>query len=284
MSATELFGNILVPIDGSASSVMAQETAAIIAKKTGAVITVFHVMQEFRLSYDIPREIEDELAGGIVQRADNVVSSARALFSEEGIAVSTETMGSDDPAESILRFSQKNYDLIVMGVHGESEKDPYTLGSVTRKVIMHTKVPTIIAKKLSSLSNMLVCVDGSERSIRALEVAVELAQRIGSKITLFSAQDQRLQKASPKAAEELAEKIFSNALSAVRKGSIKVDKRFEVGVPSDTIVEVAEKGKYDLIVLGSRGLGKVKRFLLGSVSDDVTQKARSSVLVVPAKA
>jgi len=47
--------------------------------------------------------------------------------------------------------------------------------------------------------------------------------------------------------------------------------------------EIAEKGNHDLIVLGSRGLGAVKRFLLGSVSDDVNLKAKCSVLLVPTK-
>jgi nucleotide-binding universal stress UspA family protein len=64
---------------------------------------------------------------------------------------------------------------------------------------------------------------------------------------------------------------------------LKVGKKLEFGVPSDVIVEVAERGNYDLILLGSRGLGTVKRFLLGSVSDDVCDKAKCSVLIIPAK-
>jgi nucleotide-binding universal stress UspA family protein len=65
---------------------------------------------------------------------------------------------------------------------------------------------------------------------------------------------------------------------------LRINKKLEFGVPSDVIVEIAEKGNYDLIIVGSRGLGKVKRFLLGSVSDDVSHKAKCSVLIVPAKA
>jgi nucleotide-binding universal stress UspA family protein len=79
----------------------------------------------------------------------------------------------------------------------------------------------------------------------------------------------------------LSERIFSKALDAVGKGKRKIEKKLEIGVPSDKIVETAEKGKHDLIVLGSRGLNPVKRFLLGSVSDDVSQKAKCSVLIVP---
>lgn len=283
MPETKLFENVLVPIDDSASSMMAQGVAAMIAKKTGSKVTVFHVIQEFMLGYRIAPEIHDELESTVLQHADKTVNSALALFNEEGVSASAETTRSSDPAESILKFAEKNIDLIVMGVHGENEKDQYTLGSVTRKVITHVKVPTLITKKRSLLSNLLVCVDGSEHSTRALEVAVRLAEKMGSRITLLNVQDQRLQKASSKAVEELADKIFSNALSAVEKGRVKLEKKLEIGVPSDRIVEVAERGKYDLIVLGKRGLGKVKRFLLGSISDDVIQKAKTSILVVPAE-
>jgi len=282
MTEKKLFENILVPVDGSASSIAAEEMAASIAKKTASKVTVLHVRQEFSMHYNIP-EMHGELEGAVEQQADKIINSALALFSEEGVVAESQQMTGEDPAETVLEFSEKNYDLIIMGVHGENEKDPYTLGSVTKKVITHTKLPILITKKSPHLSSMLVCVDGSEQSITALELAVRLAGKLGSKVMLLNAQDQRLQKATPKVVEEVAEKIFSNALAAVQKGKVEVQKKLEVGVPSDRIVEVAERGNYDLIVLGKRGLGRVKRFLLGSVSDDVIQKAQTSVLLVPAE-
>jgi nucleotide-binding universal stress UspA family protein len=119
--------------------------------------------------------------------------------------------------------------------------------------------------------------------VKALGFALKLTERLNSKMALINVQERRLQKASPKVAEELAQKIFSSALETVGRKEFKVDKKLEFGVPSDVIVEVAEKGNFDLIILGSRGLGKVKRFLLGSVSDDVSHKAKCSVLIIPAR-
>jgi len=92
-----------------------------------------------------------------------------------------------------------------------------------------------------------------------------------------------LHKASPDVAMELGGRVLCESLDAVEKRKLAADRRLEFGVPSDVIVDVAEKGNHDLIVLGSRGLGAVKRFLLGSVSDDVSYKAKCSVLIVPAK-
>jgi nucleotide-binding universal stress UspA family protein len=283
MGVKEVLGKILVPIDGSTSSLMAEETAAMIAKKTGGTVTVFHVTQELRLGYPLPSNIQDEVLGSIEQQAEKIINNARALFSEEGVKVDAETLGSSDPADSILEFSDKGYGLIVMGARGENEKDPYTLGSVTKKVIRNTKCPTLIVKKLGSLTNLLVCVDGSENAIKALNYGAELAGKMNSSIILLNVQERRLYESSRKTAEELGEKILSKAVDAVGKRGLKVGKKEEFGVPSDVIVEVAERGNHDLIVLGSRGLGTVKRFLLGSVSDDVCDKAKCSVLIVPAK-
>jgi len=274
---------ILVPIDGSASSIMAEETAATIAKKTGASVTVLHVMQELRLGYRLPSNIQDELLGSIEQHAKSTVDNAKALFYEEKVEVDAEMMGGSDSADSILEFSQKDYDLVIMGARGENEKDPYALGSVTKKVVRHTRCPTLIVKKVSPLANLLVCIDGSEHAIRALSYGVKLAEKLGASITLLNVQERRLYESSPKAAEELGERVLSKALGSIGKRKVKVSKKLEFGVPSDVIAEVAEKGNHDLIILGSRGLGTVERFLLGSVSDDVTHKAKCSVLIVPAK-
>ncbi|MCL6578452.1 MAG: universal stress protein [Candidatus Bathyarchaeota archaeon] len=274
---------ILVPIDGSAASVMAEETAATIAKKTGASVTVLHVMPEMRIGYRLPTNIQDELLGSVQQHAESIINSARALFAEEKVKVETEIF-SGDLANSILEFSKEYYDLLVIGAHGENEKDPYALGSVTKKVIMYAVCPTLIVKKLSSLSNLLLCVDGSKNSIKALKYALGLAEKLRAKVTLLNVQDQKLYKASPKTAKEIGDKILSKSLVETGKTKIKIDKRLEFGVPSDKIVEVAEQGNYDLIILGSRGLGTIRRFLLGSVSDDVSHKAKCSVLIIPAKA
>jgi nucleotide-binding universal stress UspA family protein len=282
MVTKEFLKRILVPIDGSTSSLMAEETAAIIAKKTKATVTVLNATQELRPGYQLPHSIEDEILGHIEQEAEKIINNARALFSEEGVTVDTKMIRRRDPADSILELS-KDFDLIVMGAHGENEKDPYALGSITKKVIRHTICPILIVKKVSALYNLLVCVDGSENAIKALDYSAKLAKKMGSSITLLNVQERRLYDSSPKTAEEFGERVLSKALGAVRERKLKVDKQLEFGVPSDVIAEVAEKGKHDLIVLGSRGLGTISRFLLGSVSDDVSHKAKCSLLLVPAK-
>jgi len=52
------------------------------------------------------------------------------------------------------------------------------------------------------------------------------------------------------------------------------------GRPSDEIVETAKEGNFDIVVMGSRGLGGIKEFFLGSVSDRVADEAACPVLIV----
>jgi len=288
MAEKEFLKKILVPIDQSTSSVMAEEVAADVAKHTGAAVTVLHVVPigvqyaQMDLTLSVPdRVVLDEIGGVLEDVGEQAINNAQALFKQENVPIETELLKEHDPADTILEYSRDDFDLIVMGAHGENEKDLYTLGSITKKVMMHTKSPTLIVKKVTRLTSMLVCTDGSDRSIKALSYAVKLAAKMGSTITLLHVQDRHLHEASPKTAQELSEQIFAKALKAVGTGTVKIEKRLEAGVASDAIVQAAEKWKHDVIVLSSRGLSTVKRFLLGSVTDDVTQKARCSVLIVP---
>lgn len=99
------------------------------------------------MEHPVPRNIADEIRGHFEQKAEKTINDARALFNEERVTVDTKTLRASDPADSILEFSKDEYDLIVMGAHGENEKDPFAIGSVTKKVIRHTRCPTLFVKK-----------------------------------------------------------------------------------------------------------------------------------------
>jgi nucleotide-binding universal stress UspA family protein len=281
------FQKILVPIDGSDQSLQAAETAAKLAKKTGSSVTVLHVLPYDRpfggvdSKYSIPHSVLHELQRQIEQEGQRILDNAQTVFRKTGVPVDTRTVRSKHPADTILVLSKEDYGLIVIGAHGENQKDPYALGSVTRNVMRHTTSPILITKETSTLSNLLVCLDGSDYSFSALDYAADLAGKMGSKITLLNVQELRLHELAPKVCSDLGEEIISKALNRIKEKNLKVDKKLECGVPSDAIVDVAEKGKYDLIVMGKKGICCVDRFLLGDVADDVSYKAKRSVLIVP---
>jgi nucleotide-binding universal stress UspA family protein len=271
---------ILVPVDNSLSNLMAQETAAYIAKKTGATVTILHVIPEFRTIYEYSQSVGSEVVFSEEKRSESILSKASTLFEEENVPNNILT-GRGDPAVTILEYATTSYDLVIMGACGEHESDLCKLGSVTKKVERHVHRPILVAKKISLLTNFLVCTDGSEHSVEALAFAAKLARKLEAKITILNVQEGLVQNISPKTAKEIGELVLTSTLNAVEGEKLEVTKIVEYGTPSNVISDLTSEGKFDLVVLGSRGLGTAERFLLGSVSDDVSYSAQCSVLIVP---
>lgn len=299
MKDTIYLNNILVPIDKSDSSLISQETAALVAKKTKAEVTILHIIPS-SLSYGkvesqaassyIPSTVEEKVLRArdfemsvletLYKKAERITEEAKSLFKEERVEAKTEVLRDDDVARTIVDYS-KDFDLTIMGAHGENEKDLYALGSVTKKIIRHTKCPTLVVKKASALLKMLVCLDGSEHSIRALKYAGALAEKMGSKITLLNVDESRVLTKSSSVAKESDSQILKNSLHTAGLSGLKVEEIVEHGFPPDVITNIAQKGQYDLIVLGRKRLRKARILSLGSVADDVAAKAKCPVLIVP---
>jgi nucleotide-binding universal stress UspA family protein len=139
------------------------------------------------------------------------------------------------------------------------------------------------------ISKILVPVDGSENSFRALDQAIFISNKTGAAITAMHVIE------SPPTVYVESQKLLNELLNNYRKQSAKIlDKCKEIGQKQDVKVDTvmaegdaasningyAEKEAFDLIVIGSRGLGKLKQALLGSVSSKVIQHAKGSVLIV----
>ena len=69
-------------------------------------------------------------------------------------------------------------------------------------------------------------------------------------------------------------------MRAILDTNVFISGLFFKGPPYE-ILKAWQNGKFDLVILGSRGLGTAERFLLGSISDDVSSNAKCSVLIFP---
>ena len=156
-------------------------------------------------------------------------------------------------------------------------------------------------EKNNLISKILVPIDGSEHSDRAVNYALDLAEKYSAEIVLLSVAQPFVatgpmfvtQPMMPpestiiyvKGIETAHEKMLAEALKKAKeiKPSIKISKILVNGRPADKIVEIAKEEKFDLIVMGSRGLGGIKEFFLGSVSDRVADQASCPVLIVKKK-
>ncbi|WP_196593386.1 universal stress protein [Pectinatus sottacetonis] len=138
---------------------------------------------------------------------------------------------------------------------------------------------------MDNIKTILVPVDGSEGSDKAVEFAIKLAQVYQAKIDfLYIANINQLainaclSDAILDAVTKAGDAILDRALAKVPQG-IKVEAFSETGSPSVTILEFAEENKNDMIAMGSRGLGVVKGVLLGSVSQYVVENAKCPVVI-----
>ena len=136
------------------------------------------------------------------------------------------------------------------------------------------------------MEKILIPVDGSESSERALGKGIELANALKAKLMfLYVANVNQLAVNSCLSAELLeavnkaGDVVLTHAEESASEG-IETERVMETGSPAPVIIDVAEEHGVDLIVMGSRGLGLVKGVLLGSVSQYVVENAKCAVMVV----
>ena len=140
--------------------------------------------------------------------------------------------------------------------------------------------------------SIVVGIDGSDTAAQAVREAIELARSVGARIELVSAYepvtDARLHE-TIEVPEDLhwminpredVEATLAAAAGEVRDAGVEVEVFARQGDPADAILDVAEGGGSDLIVVGNKGMTGAKRFLLGSVPNKVSHHAPCSVLII----
>ncbi|MEM2563402.1 MAG: universal stress protein [Candidatus Bathyarchaeia archaeon] len=153
------------------------------------------------------------------------------------------------------------------------------------------------------IKRILVAIDGSEHAYKALDFALDLAEKYSAAVTIINVFQAPMIPIAPPAGylaegelstysiayDDLVrevkaahEKILSHALRRARrlKPNLEVSTLLKEGRPADEIIKTAKEGEFDLIVMGHRGLGRVKEFFLGSVSDRVADEAHCPILIV----
>jgi len=141
---------------------------------------------------------------------------------------------------------------------------------------------------------ILVPFDGSEGALGALEKAVELQKLCGAGLLLLtvyrhhSQLEASLSMVRAAQPDQMDDIMRSHAREIVTLGKAEAEKRGATGVHAYVrngpvargIIHFAEEHAADLIVVGSRGLGSIEAYLLGSVSHKVTALSPVPVLVV----
>jgi nucleotide-binding universal stress UspA family protein len=138
-------------------------------------------------------------------------------------------------------------------------------------------------------SKVLVPVDGSENSHKALDAALLLSEKLGAKVTaihvmedmpVLHIQSEKLLRELLDAYKKEIQLILSKCSEIATKKGLTINTELLQGNPASTILNYCEKAKYDIIVMGSRGMGMFKEMLLGSVSSKIIHYSCCPVMII----
>lgn len=131
------------------------------------------------------------------------------------------------------------------------------------------------------MKRILVAYDGGEPARRALSTAIELAKQFEAQLSVVSVVPLHLGRApiDPWDDQSVHAKELLEAKEILATHGITAELMEPIGDPARTIERIAESGGFDVVVVGSRGLGPVSRFMEGSVSEHVATHADATVVI-----
>lgn len=138
-------------------------------------------------------------------------------------------------------------------------------------------------------SKVLVPVDGSDNSYRALDASLLLSEKLGAKVTAIHVMEdipvsyvvsEKLLRDIRDAYKRENQLILSKCSEIATKKGLVIQTKLLQGNPGSIILDFCEKEKYDIIIMGSRGMGKFKELVLGSVSSRVLHHSSCPVMII----
>jgi nucleotide-binding universal stress UspA family protein len=294
------FDKVLLPVDRSENSLRTVKFAGALLKGVETTnLNLLYViaggyLSEHMKNIDFRAELikDSEVFKRIKEKhiEENIMpflSDYEKALKNAGFAGSIEKrIEEGDPGNKIVEISKKdNFQTVMLARRGIGELKGLLLGSVSSKVLhgLINHNVYLVGEKVSEAdpaSSILVPVDGSEYSMKAVEHALCLAKVVKgiNKITILrvinvSLYLERLgQGIDP---EEEAKEILNKAKKRFFDEGIPyelIETKTSVGFPKDEIVREIKEGNYNLVIIGRKGRTALSDFVLGGVSSTVINK------------
>lgn len=293
-----MYRNIIVPLDGSVAAEEALPVAAGIARRSGSKMTVVHALDFTRADYPGIPETPDSVGENLYDRAahylDTVANHVRTTWKVAVDTVLIET----DPHTALAHSVPANHaDLIVMTTHGRGPFERFWLGSVADRLVREAYGQVLLVRPGTHAdaahadqpyAHILVSVDGSENSERAVPLAAELARVSAARITLLHVATPVLvgapldaETADADESRDYLERLANGVRLVCR--DVHTETIHTPGPVAMQILDYAKQNGVDLIAIATHGNGCVHRFLIGSVADKIIRASDVPVLVVKAR-
>ena len=285
--------NVLVATDGSKYGRWALNWVARLPLVEPPHVTALHVLDVAALR--APFLAQPVMAGNEPYIQEEITRmearSAKTLQEVTGQLASLKLAGTvrkeqGPVATTILKRAPKQGGLLVVGRQGFDALDRFMLGSVSTNLLHHATCPMLVVKgEAVPLRRMILATDGSDASAKALKFVLTKFQpdqstskggRVPIHVTVFHVLPLVMRPGLKKASKTLLE----HSVQKLIKAGFTAEPLCNLGNPAEEIMKVASQEHADLIVMGAQGLGAIARFLIGSVSTRVVQRANCAVLVV----
>lgn len=299
-----MFRKVLVCSDGSCCALAAVQAGVAIARHHEAELIVLNV---FHSAYADIAEIgawaiavDQQMLDSCARRDKSTIEHSVRPLLDELMTPYRVLQEKGHPIQAILTIAEKeNVDLIVVGSRGLRGVKELYLGSISNSIMHHAPCPVLIVRGdqapagAPSFQHILLATDASECAQAATAVAVNMAQKFATSLTVLNvctvvdthvpAENGEVYLGEPRTdlyAAGLLELVRDNVSRLAKPAGVYCSYVQKSGHPYDAILGFAEDHRSDLIVMGSRGLGGFEQMLLGSVSNYVAHHARCPVLVV----
>jgi nucleotide-binding universal stress UspA family protein len=280
--------HILAATDFSTRSQQALRRAGLLARDTGADLTLVHVVDD-----DQP----PDLVALETREAERILGEQVCAIAElRGLRPRALVVGGD-PFDGILRAAASTgADLIVMGAHRKQLLRDIFVGTTIERVIRTGPFPVLMVSTDVDrpYRTALAAVDMCEPSVHAIRVGGVLGFPAGVRLALVHAFlplakgmmfysglsrntiDEHVADERVRATKELIAFLSANGLND-HEQSIRV----EEGAPPEVISKAVEQLKPDVLIIGTRGRSGIAKALLGSVTEEVLRSLDVDILAVP---
>ena len=328
-----MYKKIFIPLDNSKYSNYCEELAVSIAKKSNSELIGGHVYaaslhhKRFKeMEVGLPekykeeselkkqREYHNSLIGrGLRMISDSYLDSLEKKSKEQNIPFARNIQEGKNYIQLVKDINRNDYDLVIIGVRGLGEVQEDAIGSVCERVVRRINTDVLIVKNEKPLEGrVIVTVDGSEQSFRAVEMASDLAVKYNLELEAVSVYDPHYhhvafngiakilsgemgevfksdeqEKLHEDVIDKGLEKIYQghleSALKKVMESGIKLKTTLLEGKPYDQILKYIEKVKPSLLVLGRTGIHAIDGLDLGSATENILRNAKCNVLITKSR-
>lgn len=290
---------VLVATDGSDAATAAMFSAARILNPQDRHLDLLCVMPPWNKRDEGLRR--ERYQQRIQAETANILARTKELIRADAVDV-RRICDTGSPALLIAEKSA-DYDLTVIGAVGTGFREEAGLGPVASRVVEHAGGRVLVGRAIRSQNGLhiLIAVDGSAASFRAVETVGELCDLSDTEVCLMyvaetpwthletegdwaTSSEEEMEKSEIGGLEKEfvreGEELIEDARKILHHEHLLINSRIEEGNPASEILAEAERGQYDLVVLGATGNRDLKHRMLGSVSTRIAWEAPCSVMIV----